>query len=162
VHSQNFSMSSSFSPSRSLGSSRLQLGVGGVSRLRSSSLKKPPEPQGRAVADCLFSSAAASGTSAATPHHGRPPRPRSSPKLLELCWFVICVNLSLIWLGAVWIVAMDFDVLCVCEFFCLIGCSVGLSSRFVPWLVTEKINQAGGHRRGSQGLGFAGIVHRNR
>ncbi|KAE8008801.1 hypothetical protein FH972_005276 [Carpinus fangiana] len=66
-------MSSSFSPSRSLGSSRLQLGgVGGVSRLRSSSLKKLPEPQGRAVADCLSSSAAASGTSAATPHHGRP------------------------------------------------------------------------------------------
>jgi hypothetical protein len=35
---------------------------------------------------------------------------------------------------------MDFDVLCV-NFFCLIGCSVGLSSKFVPWLVTEKIKR---------------------
>ncbi|KAL6977340.1 hypothetical protein U1Q18_026141 [Sarracenia purpurea var. burkii] len=47
--------SMSFSPSRSPASSRLQLG--GASRLRSSSLKKPPEPLRRAVADCLSSSA---------------------------------------------------------------------------------------------------------
>ncbi|XP_060675407.1 uncharacterized protein LOC107413517 isoform X3 [Ziziphus jujuba] len=62
-------MSSSFSPSwgpSTGGSSRFQLGgVGGVSRLRSSSLKKPPEPLRRAVADCLSSSAANS-------HHGNP------------------------------------------------------------------------------------------
>ncbi|KAA0050316.1 Integrin alpha-3 [Cucumis melo var. makuwa] len=60
-------MSSTFSPSRSPGSSRLQqLGpVSGVSRLRSSSLKKPPEPLRRAVTDCLSSSAANS-------HHGGP------------------------------------------------------------------------------------------
>ncbi|XP_024020502.1 uncharacterized protein LOC21409013 isoform X2 [Morus notabilis] len=59
-------MSSSFSPcSPGTGaSSRFQLGgVGGVSRLRSSSHKKPPEPLRRAVADCLSSSAASS-------HHG--------------------------------------------------------------------------------------------
>ncbi|XP_057475378.1 uncharacterized protein LOC130763459 isoform X2 [Actinidia eriantha] len=48
-------MSTSFSPSRSPASARLQLG--GASRLRSSSLKKPPEPLRRAVADCLSSSA---------------------------------------------------------------------------------------------------------
>uniref|UniRef100_A0A5B6ZBR9 SANT domain-containing protein n=1 Tax=Davidia involucrata TaxID=16924 RepID=A0A5B6ZBR9_DAVIN len=47
-------MSTSFSSSRSPVSSRLQLG--GASRLRSSSLKKPPEPLRRAVADCLSSS----------------------------------------------------------------------------------------------------------
>ncbi|KAJ7975837.1 SANT domain-containing protein 2 [Quillaja saponaria] len=59
-------MSSTFSPSRSPGSSRLQLvGVGGLSRLRSSSLKKPPEPLRRAVADCLSSPSASS-------HHGCP------------------------------------------------------------------------------------------
>ncbi|XP_038679261.1 uncharacterized protein LOC119980576 isoform X2 [Tripterygium wilfordii] len=55
-------MSSVFTSSRSspgTGSSRLQLlgGAGGFSRLRSSSLKKPPEPLRRAVADCLSSSA---------------------------------------------------------------------------------------------------------
>nr|XP_027104507.1 uncharacterized protein LOC113725505 isoform X2 [Coffea arabica] len=52
-------MTTSFnSPSRSPASSRIQLGGGGsASRLRSSSLKKPPEPLRRAVADCLSSSA---------------------------------------------------------------------------------------------------------
>uniref|UniRef100_A0A2N9JBW8 Uncharacterized protein n=1 Tax=Fagus sylvatica TaxID=28930 RepID=A0A2N9JBW8_FAGSY len=79
-------MSSSFSPSRSPGSSRLQLGgAGGVSRLRSSSLKKPPEPLRRAVADCLSSSCSSSSSSllslsssspfsssAATSHHAGP------------------------------------------------------------------------------------------
>ncbi|WCJ19565.1 hypothetical protein M5689_001850 [Euphorbia peplus] len=54
------------------GSSRLQLhqltGIGSVSRLRSSSLKKPPEPLRRAIADCLSSAAAA----AASSHHGNP------------------------------------------------------------------------------------------
>uniref|UniRef100_A0A6M2ENW6 Uncharacterized protein n=1 Tax=Populus davidiana TaxID=266767 RepID=A0A6M2ENW6_9ROSI len=59
-------MSSTFSPSRnSPGSSRLQLQLGVVSRLRSSSLKKPPEPLRRAVADCLSSSSVA-----ATSQHG--------------------------------------------------------------------------------------------
>ncbi|XP_028778105.1 uncharacterized protein LOC114734633 isoform X3 [Neltuma alba] len=54
-------MSSTYSPCRSPGSSRIQLiGVGGVSRLRSSSLKKVPEPLRRAVADCLSSSLATS------------------------------------------------------------------------------------------------------
>ncbi|KAL6123737.1 hypothetical protein ACLB2K_076255 [Fragaria x ananassa] len=58
-------MSSLYSPGRSPGSSRLQVaggvgGVGGASRLRSSSIKKPPEPLRRAVADCLASSAASS------------------------------------------------------------------------------------------------------
>ncbi|KAG9160798.1 hypothetical protein Leryth_008636 [Lithospermum erythrorhizon] len=48
---------SSYSPSR-----RQLGGVGAASRLRSSSLKKPPEPLRRAVADCLSSSA--------LPHHG--------------------------------------------------------------------------------------------
>lgn len=52
-------MTTSFnSPSRSPASSRIQFGGGGsASRLRSSSLKKPPEPLRRAVADCLSSSA---------------------------------------------------------------------------------------------------------
>ncbi|KAF9674767.1 hypothetical protein SADUNF_Sadunf10G0161200 [Salix dunnii] len=58
-------MSSNFSPSRnSSGSSRLQLQFGVVSRLRSSSVKKPPEPLRRAVADCLSSSS----VSATSPH----------------------------------------------------------------------------------------------
>ncbi|XP_037495666.1 uncharacterized protein LOC105647937 isoform X2 [Jatropha curcas] len=66
-------MSSTFSPSRnSPGSSRLQLfqlgAVGSVSRLRSSSFKKPPEPLRHAIADCLSSAAAAGATS----HHGNP------------------------------------------------------------------------------------------
>lgn len=57
-------MSSSYSPGRSPASNRFQQlgfggGVGGVSRLRSSSVKKPPEPLRRAVADCLSSSATA-------------------------------------------------------------------------------------------------------
>ncbi|KAJ6892217.1 hypothetical protein NC651_025421 [Populus alba x Populus x berolinensis] len=57
-------MSSTFSPSRnSSGSSRLQLQLGVVSRLRSSSLKKPPEPLRRAVADCLSSSSSVAATS---------------------------------------------------------------------------------------------------
>lgn len=56
------SMSTAFSPSRSPASSRLQLG--NISRLRSSSLKKPPEPLRRAVADCLSPSAPS--------HHGGP------------------------------------------------------------------------------------------
>lgn len=58
-------MSTSFSPSRSPGSTRLQLGA--VSRLRSSSLKKPPEPLRRAVADCLSSS-----SSSTSSLHGSP------------------------------------------------------------------------------------------
>ncbi|XP_019253227.1 PREDICTED: uncharacterized protein LOC109232041 isoform X2 [Nicotiana attenuata] len=57
-------MSAIYSPSRSPASSRLPLGGGGASRLRSSSLKKPPEPLRRAVADCLSSSSPA--------HHGTP------------------------------------------------------------------------------------------
>ncbi|PON56574.1 hypothetical protein PanWU01x14_179870 [Parasponia andersonii] len=67
-------MSSSFSPSWSPGngggSSRFQVlgGIGGVSRLRSSSHKKPPEPLRRAVADCLSSSS----SSASSSHHGSP------------------------------------------------------------------------------------------
>ncbi|KAJ6767991.1 CONDITIONAL LOSS-OF-GROWTH 1 [Salix koriyanagi] len=62
-------MSSTFSSSRnSPGSSRLQLQIGAVSRLRSSSLKKPPEPLRRAVADCLSSSA-----TVATSHHAISP-----------------------------------------------------------------------------------------
>ncbi|CAN4097716.1 unnamed protein product [Withania somnifera] len=56
-------MSTIYSPSRSPANSRLPLGGGGASRLRSSSLKKPPEPLRRAVADCLSSSPA---------HHGTP------------------------------------------------------------------------------------------
>ncbi|XP_052185085.1 uncharacterized protein LOC127796757 isoform X2 [Diospyros lotus] len=54
-------MSNVFSPSRSAANSRLQFGGSGW-RLRSSSLKKPPEPLRRAVADCLSSSAPS--------HHG--------------------------------------------------------------------------------------------
>ncbi|KAL3838104.1 hypothetical protein ACJIZ3_022695 [Penstemon smallii] len=51
-------MSTSYnSPSRSPASSRLQLGGPTASRLRSSSLKKPPEPLRRAVADCLSAAA---------------------------------------------------------------------------------------------------------
>ncbi|KAH1063964.1 hypothetical protein J1N35_028951 [Gossypium stocksii] len=66
-----------FSPGRSPGSSRLQLGTAsGVSRLRSPSLKKPPEPLRRAVADCLSSSSSSSFSPAAgagglsSYHHG--------------------------------------------------------------------------------------------
>ncbi|KAK4425193.1 hypothetical protein Salat_1713200 [Sesamum alatum] len=46
-----------YSPSRSPGISRLQLGGPPSSRLRSSSMKKPPEPLRRAVADCLSAAA---------------------------------------------------------------------------------------------------------
>ncbi|CAN4101438.1 unnamed protein product [Withania somnifera] len=59
-------MSTIYSPSRSPANSRLPLGGGGASRLRSSSLKKPPEPLRRAVADCLSSS------SSSPAHHGTP------------------------------------------------------------------------------------------
>lgn len=55
-------MSTRFSPSRSPASMRIQLAS--ASRLRSSSLKKPPEPLRRAIADCLSSSALS--------HHGSP------------------------------------------------------------------------------------------
>ncbi|XVF83622.1 hypothetical protein PTKIN_Ptkin16aG0504400 [Pterospermum kingtungense] len=72
-------MTTNFSPGRSPGSSRLQLGVpSGVSRLRSSLLKKPPEPLRRAVADCLSSSSSSSLSPAAVAgggslyHHGSP------------------------------------------------------------------------------------------
>ncbi|PPD78623.1 hypothetical protein GOBAR_DD24451 [Gossypium barbadense] len=52
------------------GGSRLQLGAGsGVSRLRSSSLKKPPEPLRRAVADCLLSSSLAAMDGGVSSHH---------------------------------------------------------------------------------------------
>ncbi|XP_052484270.1 LEAF RUST 10 DISEASE-RESISTANCE LOCUS RECEPTOR-LIKE PROTEIN KINASE-like 2.7 [Gossypium raimondii] len=48
----------------------LQLGAGsGVSRLRSSSLKKPPEPLHRAVADCLSSSSFAAVVGGVSSHH---------------------------------------------------------------------------------------------
>ncbi|GAV76082.1 hypothetical protein CFOL_v3_19557 [Cephalotus follicularis] len=59
------SMTSTYnSPCRSPGSSRIQHHIGAVSRLRSSSLKKPPEPLRRAIADCLSSASAA-----ASSHH---------------------------------------------------------------------------------------------
>ncbi|KAM7492061.1 hypothetical protein LguiA_034982 [Lonicera macranthoides] len=54
--------STRYSPSRSPASMRIQLAS--ASRLRSSSLKKPPEPLRRAIADCLSSSALS--------HHGSP------------------------------------------------------------------------------------------
>ncbi|KAM7270394.1 hypothetical protein ACFE04_029608 [Oxalis oulophora] len=56
-------------PGRSPGSTRLG-SIGGASRLRSSSFKKPPEPLRRAVADCL-SSASGGGSSSTTSafHH---------------------------------------------------------------------------------------------
>ncbi|GER34903.1 hypothetical protein STAS_11158 [Striga asiatica] len=50
-------MSVGYSPSRSPGISRMQLGAAASSRLRSSSMKKPPEPLRRAVADCLSAAA---------------------------------------------------------------------------------------------------------
>ncbi|XP_040959509.1 uncharacterized protein [Gossypium hirsutum] len=69
-------MTTIFSPGRGPGSSRLQLGTAsGVSRLRSSSLKKP-EPLRRSVADCLSSSSSSSFSPAAgagglsSYHHG--------------------------------------------------------------------------------------------
>ncbi|KAG8645066.1 hypothetical protein MANES_10G033000v8 [Manihot esculenta] len=67
-------MSSTFSPSRnSHGSSRFPLyqlsAYGSASRLRSSSIKKPPEPLRHAIADCLSSAAAAA---VSTSHHGNP------------------------------------------------------------------------------------------
>ncbi|KAK8502093.1 hypothetical protein V6N13_038604 [Hibiscus sabdariffa] len=71
-------MTTVFSPGRSPGSSRFQLGTAtGVSRLRSSSLKKPPEPLRRAVADCLSPSSYSSSSSPAVGgvssyHHGSP------------------------------------------------------------------------------------------
>ncbi|XP_043718502.1 uncharacterized protein LOC122666550 [Telopea speciosissima] len=52
-------MSTSYSPSRSPGSARFQFGMTSL-RLRSSSLKKPPEPLRKAVADCLSSSSSSS------------------------------------------------------------------------------------------------------
>ncbi|CAL1374502.1 unnamed protein product [Linum trigynum] len=73
--------SSAFSPSRgSPVASRLQreqhFVLIGSSRLRSSSLRKPPEPLRRAIADCLSSSASASGSAGggavAGLHHGSP------------------------------------------------------------------------------------------
>ncbi|XWS56557.1 hypothetical protein CRYUN_Cryun09bG0095600 [Craigia yunnanensis] len=72
-------MTTTFSPGLSPGSSRLQLGTAsGLSRLRSSSLKKPPEPLRRAVADCLSSSSSSSSSPAVVAggvslyHHGSP------------------------------------------------------------------------------------------
>ncbi|XVE69143.1 hypothetical protein DITRI_Ditri09bG0126900 [Diplodiscus trichospermus] len=72
-------MTTTFSPGRSPGSSRFQLGTAsGMSRLRSSSLKKPPEPLRRAVADCLSSSSSSTSSSSAVTggvssyHHGSP------------------------------------------------------------------------------------------
>ncbi|KAK8356987.1 hypothetical protein V6Z12_A05G390800 [Gossypium hirsutum] len=63
-------MATTFSPGWSPGGSRLQLGAGsGVSRLRSSSLKKPPEPLRRAVADCLSSSSPAAVAGGVSSHH---------------------------------------------------------------------------------------------
>ncbi|KAL8518280.1 hypothetical protein ACS0TY_009587 [Phlomoides rotata] len=50
-------MSTSYSPSRAPAIARMQLGGASVSRLRSSSSKKPPEPLRRAVADCLSAAA---------------------------------------------------------------------------------------------------------
>ncbi|KAL3655884.1 hypothetical protein CASFOL_000280 [Castilleja foliolosa] len=50
-------MSTSYSPSRTPAISRMQLGCATSSRLRSSSMKKPPEPLRRAVADCLSAAA---------------------------------------------------------------------------------------------------------
>ncbi|CAN0837298.1 hypothetical protein LINGRAHAP2_LOCUS1766 [Linum grandiflorum] len=73
--------SSAFSPSRgSPVSSRLQreqhFVLIGSNRLRSSSLRKPPEPLRRAIADCLSSSASASASSVGGAvtvlHHGSP------------------------------------------------------------------------------------------
>ncbi|KAJ4969973.1 hypothetical protein NE237_003072 [Protea cynaroides] len=52
----------SFSPSRSPGSARFQFGAGPLQRLKSSPLKKPPEPLRRAVADCLSSSTSSSAS----------------------------------------------------------------------------------------------------
>ncbi|GFY82194.1 hypothetical protein Acr_02g0004340 [Actinidia rufa] len=76
-------MSTSFSPSRSPASVRLQLG--GASRLRSSSLKKPPEPLHRAVADCLSSSAPS--------HHGSPSAVAYEPsRTLRVCNLTILVT----------------------------------------------------------------------
>ncbi|KAL7109009.1 hypothetical protein ACP275_06G149600 [Erythranthe tilingii] len=49
--------STSYSPSRTPAISRMQFGGSIASRLRSSSLKKPPEPLRRAVADCLSAAA---------------------------------------------------------------------------------------------------------
>ncbi|TYG57542.1 hypothetical protein ES288_D08G151200v1 [Gossypium darwinii] len=52
------------------GGSRLQLGAGsGVPRLRSSSLKKPPELLCRAVVDCLSSSSLAAVAGGVSSHH---------------------------------------------------------------------------------------------
>ncbi|GAB2222792.1 hypothetical protein Droror1_Dr00016919 [Drosera rotundifolia] len=73
-------MASSFhSPSRSSGSMRMNNQLGAISRLRSSSMKKPPEPLCRAVADILSSSSAyslfsssASGGGGLANYHGNP------------------------------------------------------------------------------------------
>lgn len=61
-------MSSSFSLSRGPGSSRLQFGGVMSQRQRSLSVKKPPEPLRRAVADCLSSASSSPGSSL----HGNP------------------------------------------------------------------------------------------
>ncbi|XP_050209025.1 uncharacterized protein LOC126659737 [Mercurialis annua] len=95
-------MSSTFSSSRnSPGSSRLQLhsAVGGASRLRSSSLRKPPEPLRRAIADCLSSSSAttaavagshASSSSASVTEASRTLRDYlASPATTDLAYSVI-------------------------------------------------------------------------
>ncbi|GAB2276641.1 hypothetical protein Dimus_011359, partial [Dionaea muscipula] len=67
-------MASSFnSPSRSSGSTRMQLGA--VSRLRSSFMKKPPEPLRRAVADSLSSSSfsfSSSASAVSSNYYGNP------------------------------------------------------------------------------------------
>lgn len=137
-------MSSTFSPSRSPGSSRLQqLGpVSGVSRLRSSSLKKPPEPLRRAVADCLSSSAANS-------HHGGPSasvlvaeasrtlRVSNSkgfsvhfPWILQFCsaYHIIC----LFWFGFLFLLIetfCSFDLTCV-VFWNFVGSELNLFPRW--------------------------------
>lgn len=96
-------MSSIYSPGRSPGSLRLGVGggVSGVSRLRSSSIKKPPEPLRRAVADCLSSSAASSSPSLL--HPGSPSGVvfeasrtlRVSRFVVEFCLDLVIADLNL-------------------------------------------------------------------
>lgn len=130
-------MSSTFSPSRSPGSSRLQqLGaVSGVSRLRSSSLKKPPEPLRRAVADCLSSSAA-------NLHHGGP---SASVVVAEASRTLRVSNFKLSGVYFVWILqlCLDYSRICLSWFVFVLNFTLRLT-----WAACIELNFSPGWRLG--------------
>ncbi|GMH07937.1 hypothetical protein Nepgr_009777 [Nepenthes gracilis] len=163
-------MASNFnSPSRSPGSMRLQLGA--VSRLRSSSIKKPPEPLRRAVADSLSASSSSSSVSALSSHYHCNPSVMAFeasrslrdylavPSTTDLAYCVIlehtlaerdrspavvgrCVGLLKRYLLRY---KPSEETLLQIDWFCLCiiaECDVGLDRSFLPW--SHSLNQQSG------------------